>query len=345
MSVDAFLSKLPPAFAKQVTMAREVETHRLPLYSKGLTKDLGGGIARGRVCLIHGDPSAGKSALVLQSIAQWQKDDLVCAFIDVEGTFDKTWAESLGVDTSKLIVQRTAKSSGKVERDTIPLIQADIDVIVIDSISDIAPEAFVNDEGELKDQDGRKQIGAHAKAITALISAIHYYNENTAIILISQDTTNFGQTYVEMVPHGGKKTQFNSSQIIRLKSSKADSNFIKGQVMVAGNPVEKLVGRKVQYIITKNKLGPVKGTGEWHFYYDGGFVGIDAAQELLSMAMRYGIVNKKGAWFYYGEEKYQGEKNLISSLRHDDDLRAAVSADIDLAETKTLGEEDSDDEN
>lgn len=337
MSMNDFLATLPPAFAKQVQMASEIETHRLPLVSKSLTEALGGGIARGRVLLVHGDSSAGKSALFLQSIPKWQEMGLRCAFIDVEGTFEKSWAERLGVDTDELIVTRTAKSSGKVEKAILPLIQHGIDVMIIDSISDIAPEAFIDDEGQMKDPEQRKQIGAHAKAITALINAIHYYNEDTAIILISQDTTSINSTYVEMVPHGGKKTQFNASQIVRLQSSKTDSNFIKGTVMVAGNPVERLVGRKVKFTVTKNKLGPNKGTGEWHFYYDGDFIGIDSAQELVSLALERGIIRKSGAWFYYEDKKFQGEPNVIKALRTDEDLFNEISEKVESGAVEEEG--------
>lgn len=329
MSIDAFLSKLPQAFAKQVQMARTIETHRLPLISKKLTKDLGGGIAKGRVTLIHGDPSAGKSAMVLQSIGQWQKQGLICAFVDVEGTFEKAWAERLGVDVDSLIIQQTSKSSGKVEKSILPLIQANIDILVIDTISDIAPEAFVDKEGNLNDQDDRKQMGAHAKAITALINGIHYYNEETAIILISQDTTKIGNTHVEFVPHGGKKTLFAASQVIRLQSPKTDQNQIKGVVMVNGNPVNKPVARKVTYTINKNKLGPPFGSGEWHFYYDGEHVGVDSAQEVVVMALDDGVVRKAGAWFYYKDYKFQGEPKFIEAVRTDNDLRDSLVSDIE----------------
>lgn len=329
MTMDTFLSKLPPAFAKQIQMAKEIETHRLPLISKRLTRDLGGGIAKGRVTLIHGDPSAGKSAMVLQSIGQWQESGLLCAFVDVEGTFDREWAERLGVDCDTLIIQQTSKSSGKVEKAILPLIRADIDVLVIDTISDIAPEAFVNKEGELNDQDDRKQMGAHAKAITALINGIHYYNENTAIILISQDTTKIANTHVEFIPHGGKKTLFAASQVIRLQSPKTDDNQIKGVVMINGRPVNKPVARKVTYTINKNKLGPPFGSGLWHFYYDGDVVGVDSAQETVAMAIDEGIVKKVGAWLYYKDGKYHGEPNFISEVRGDGELRERLNADIE----------------
>lgn len=330
--MDAFLSTLPPAFANQVKMANEIETHRLPLISKKLTKDLGGGIAKGRITLIHGDPSAGKSAMVLQSIGQWQKQGLSCAFVDVEGTFDKDWSERLGVDNENLLVIQTSKSSGKVEKSILPLIQGDIDVLVIDTISDIAPEAFVDDEGVLKDQEDRKQIGAHAKAITALIHGIHYYNDKTAVILISQDTTKFANTHVQFVPHGGKKTLFNSSQIIRLQSPQGDQNFIDGVVMVNGNPVKKVVGRRVTYTVMKNKLGPPKGSGEWHFYFEGDSVGVDKAQELLSLALDTGTIKKAGAWFFYKDEKFQGEKKFCDELRTNGDLFDRLTKSVEEGE-------------
>lgn len=325
----AFMSKLHPSFAKKVVMASKVKTEKIPLISKGLTRELGGGIARGRILFLWGNTSAGKTAFCLQSIAKWQEMGLVCAFIDVEGTYDAEWAAGLGVDNDKLIMVPTNNSSGRVEEAVTPLIKAQVDVLVLDSISEIMPETFVDKDGSLNDQDGRKQMGAHAVAIGNLIKAIQYNNERTAVILISQSYTNLGNTHAGQTPHGGQKAQFGSSQIVQVSSSGTDQNQIKEVINVDGRMIEKSVARKVNFHVRKNKLGAHNGRGEWVFYYAGDHLGVDECRELISLAVQIGVVNKNVGWYTYRDEKINGEEKFATRLRSEPDMFEQLSADVD----------------
>ena len=311
MGYEDFIANLHPKVAAAIKTAESTKLEKLPLASYGLTRDLNGGIAKGRVCLVYGGTSSGKSLLLQESIGKWQKYyGQVGAYFDVEGTWEKNWAARLGVNNEELILVQT-KSSGRIEEEVKPLLQNNIDFIVIDSISDILPEVFVDKHGDLNSQDDRKQIGAQAKAITALINGMHYLNQNTAIILISQTTTFMGQSYVEQVPHGGQKTQFASSQIIRLTSSASPNQQIKGKVFVGDMVFEEPIGREVEYLVKKNKLGKPFLAGKYDMYYDGPKVGIDSLKEVLSEATALEIIKQGGAWYTYDDNRFQGMKNVV----------------------------------
>jgi recombination protein RecA len=335
LSYENFIAKLHPKVAAAIQTAATTEVTRLPLASYGLTRDLGGGIAKGRVTLIYGATSAGKSLLVQQSIAAWQRQGLVCAYVDVEGTWDKTWAGRVGVNNEELILIQ-AKSSGRIEQSIRPLLESEIDVVVIDSISDILPEVFVDKDGEMNSQEDRKQIGSQAKAITALLNGIHYLNKSTAVILISQTTTFMGQSYVEQVPHGGQKTQFASSQIIRLTSSASPNQQIKGKIFVNGHVFEAPVGREVEYLVKKNKLGAPFKAGKYNLFYAGAKVGIDSLAEILKEAVDFGIIEKGGAWFTYGDNKWQGMPNVVEFFENNTDELDAVKRELHLRTTGEL---------
>lgn len=319
MSFDDFLSRLDPKDARSLKTAATAEVIKIPTASRRLNLILGGGIPRGMVTTIYGNPSAGKSMLCLQSIAGWQKEGLVCGYIDAERTLDGAFAERLGVVTDQLVLDGS-KSSDKIEQIVKKWITAGIDVIVIDSVSDIMPAVFVDDRtGELK--ESRKQIGQHAKAITELLNGIHYVNENTAVIIISQTTTKLEQTYVKQVPHGGKKTEFGSSVMILLTSSNTDAKQKKGIILKGGVKQELPIGRTVKAFTEKCKVAPAHRTCEYDIYYDGDFVGIDAAGELADMCVEYGAINKSAAWFKLDEErKWQGRDSLVAAIREDKNL-------------------------
>jgi recombination protein RecA len=339
MGFEDFLSRLDPKTAKRIKTAQETEVVFLPTASHGLNKILNGGVAKGRICLVYGNQSAGKSMLFQQSVGKWQKEGLVCAWVDTEGAWDKNWAAKLGVNNDELILVQS-KSSGRIEKEIAPYLENHIDVIVIDSISDIMPEAFIGKDGSLNDQEDRKQIGAHAKAITALINGILYRNEDTAIVLLSQTTTFLGQTYVQQVPHGGKKALFAASQIVKLTSSNTDAKQIKGNVYVGDLVLQKPIGRTVDAFCEKNKLGSQHGTCEYDIYYGGESVGIDYVGEVIKEAVEYAVINKAGAWFKWNGQQWQGEENTTKHFKeHGDDLDKLLN-DIRMVETGEVPEDE-----
>jgi recombination protein RecA len=333
-----YLETLDPKTAKELKTAATAETKRYPLASEGLTRELGGGIASGRITLIYGNRSAGKSAIIQESIGKlWQPAGLVCAYVDAEGAWDKEWAERLGVNNDELILI-TSKSSGKIEKEIKPHLKAGIDILVIDSISDIMAEVFVNEKGELNDLNDRKQTGAHAKTLTQLLNGIHYLNENTAVVLISQTTTSIQQTYVEQVPHGGKKVEFASTQIIKLTSSLSDNQKIKGEILRGDRMQEMAIGRKVNAIVKKNKVGPEGGSCDYDLYFRGPFVGIDRVAEILDYAEVCGVVEKSGAWYKHEGLSYQGRKGLLKAMNNDEELLAQIKKQVALVTTGEIDE-------
>jgi len=335
VSYQDFISRLNPKVAANLKTAQETQLVKLPLASYRLTNDLNGGIAKGRITLIYGSTSSGKSLLAQQSIAKWQKEGLSCAYVDVEGTWEKSWASRLGVNNEELVLIQ-AKSSGRIEKEITPLLEAEVDVIVIDSISDILPEVFVDKSGEMNAQTDRKQVGAQAKAITALLNGIHYVNKSTAVIIISQTTTFFGQSYVEQVPHGGKKTEFASSQIIRLTSSASPNQQKKGEVFVGDRVFELPVAREVEYLVKKNKLGAPFRANKYMLYYDGPKVGIDYLAEIVDEATDFDVIKKSGAWFSRDGEKWQGRDSVVAYLEENPEVLQEIEAEIHLRRTGEL---------
>lgn len=331
MNFQDFLNNLDPKDQKKLKVASTVKNEKIPVASRRLTIALAGGIPRGRITTIYGNYSAGKTMLCLQSIALWQQMGLICGFIDCERTFDAEFAQRLGVNTDELVFDGS-KSSEKVEEIALRWIKAGIDVVVVDSISDIMPATFVDENtGELNEQDGRKQIGAHAKAIGQLIKGIHYVNDNTAVILLSQTTTKMvSQNHTEQAPSGGNKVEFGSSTMIRLTSSHADKEQKQGTIVKAGVEQKVPIGRKVTAFTKKNKAGPQHRKAEYDIYYDGDFVGVDSDGELVDLCIEYGVLEKSGpSWIYLGEDKWQGRDKLVRAVRSDDELKSTLEQKLE----------------
>ena len=82
----------------------ETDIEFIPSGSINLNLALGiGGYPRGRIIEIYGQESSGKTTLTLHAIAEEQKLGGTAVFIDAEHSFDRTYAESLGINLEKFI--------------------------------------------------------------------------------------------------------------------------------------------------------------------------------------------------------------------------------------------------
>jgi recombination protein RecA len=315
IALDDILAKLDPKTRARVQSAVDVNVDKQPTPSIGLNLALKGGLAYGRQILVWGNKSAGKSSFCLQMLALAQKEGKSCAWIDAEHSYDPEWAKSLGVDSEKLIYSQAKTVNDMVDVAT-KLMDAEVDIIVVDSISALLPAIYFEKDGnELKDLQDTKQIGAEAKDMTHAVKMLNYANKNTLLILISQQRNQFGSMHASHIPTGGMAVKFFSSTVIKLWSSEAEANAIKAGIKVGDKIIEQRVGRPVNWIIDYNKVGPPNLSGQYDFYYQGENLGVDLVGETLDVAEMCGIVEKGGAWYTVNGERFQGRAKAVQYLR------------------------------
>ena len=331
--LETFWEKLDPKTRKRFKMAHEVTNEKLPSASLEFNWSTGGGFPRGAITTVYGNYSSTKTALILETIGRLQKQGLICAFVDSEGTFDKTWAAKLGVDNEKLILIQK-RSFGAVNDEIKPLLRAGIDFLAHDSISMTIPEVFIDDDGDIKEFDKQKQIGAASRSASIYINSLHYDNDRTAIVLISQTRTDISGRYPVQKPTNGKAVEFGSSLMVKLAAPGSESMQIMGETFI-GDKVHQLpVGREVSIDVVKNKVGPPNRTGKYNFYYAGDFIGIDNVDELVTMAKRFGVLTGTN-WIYFGDEKWNGQKAMTEAIKADPDLFDRINKEV---QTMTTGE-------
>ena len=326
--LDDILAKLDPKTRARVQSAQNVKVERQPTPSIGLNMALRGGLGYGRQVMVWGNKSAGKSSFCLQMIAVAQKKGKTCAWIDAEDSYDQEWAELLGVDSGSLIHSKVKTINDMVDVST-KLMEAGVDIIVVDSISALLPAIYFEKDGnELKDLQDTKQIGAEAKDMTHAVKMLNYANKNTLLVLISQQRNQFGSMHASHIPTGGMAVKFFSSTVIKLWSSEAEANAIKAGVKVGDKIIEQRVGRPVNWIIDYNKLGPPNLSGQYDFYYQGDTLGIDAVGETLDVAEMCGIVEKGGAWYTVNKERFQGRAKAVQYLRDNPEVVLSLQEEI-----------------
>lgn len=318
IQIEEFLSQLDPSLRKKISNATDIEVRKQVTPSVSLTNALKGGFGYGRQVLIWGNKSAGKSSFCLQMVGEAQKEGKICAWIDAEQSFDPEWAKKLGVDTDRLLYSEARTVNDMVDVAT-QLMKAKVDVIIVDSISALLPAIyFEKDSNELKQLEDTKQIGAEAKDMTNAVKMLNYANnqENqTLLVLISQQRNNIGAMYASHMPTGGQAVKFFSSTIVKLWSSESENQAIKGKIQVGDKLIEEKIGRVVNWHVDFNKTGPAFLGGSYDFYFTGDSIGIDKVADLVDTAELLGIIEKGGAWYTVLGERLQGRAKVIEYLK------------------------------
>ena len=167
----------------------------IPVDSPDLNHLLGNGVPRGRMIEIYGPESSGKTSIACYLCGQVQKTlekstGGLCAYIDVENAIDPEYAKTFGFDIEKAILCQP--SSGEEALDIAEsLIEQNTDIVVIDSVAALTPQAEIN--GEMGDQQIGLQARLMSKACRKFTSLLATHK--TTVIWINQIRMKIGVMY------------------------------------------------------------------------------------------------------------------------------------------------------
>lgn len=331
-NIDEVLAKLNPKIAASFQRASDIRTDIMPTPSLGLNMAIGG-LGYGRLSILYGNRGCGKTTFALQQVATEQKvREKSCLWLDVEKNFNPTWARDLGadVDSNMIVDNQTISIAGMADK-VVQAILAGIDIVVVDSISQLLPQSYFEDnkdgkgQGELKELHQTGQIGTFSKNMGQAVNMINSVNQNTAVIFISQVRNNIGSYGASKGFQGGYALEHGASTI--LKFWRTPSEFIEKEVSYGDILLKKPVGAPVRWTIEKNR-GPGGGqTGTYDLYFKGD-VGIDLNSELLNYGVDLGIIKKGGAWYTLGDVKLQGGNNMVEYLKDNPEVAEKVYEEI-----------------
>jgi recombination protein RecA len=332
VNIQDVLAQLDPRIRKRLGTGEGINFEYQPTPSFGLNRALGGGLPYGRQVLVWGSKSSAKSSMCLQMIALAQKEGKTCAWIDSEMSYSEDWAKQMGVDPTKLIYSQARTISDMVDVG-VGLINAGVDLIVIDSITSMLPAIyFEKDSDEMKALENTKQIGAESRDFSNAWKMLNYANNKvkpTLLVLISQSRNNINAMYTSQQPSGGQATKFYSSCVIKLFSSESENQAIKGKIKVGDKLIEEKIGRKIRWELQFSKTSPGFQSGEYDFYFRGDNIGIDAIGDLVDTAESMGLVNRTGAWYQLDDgTKVQGRDGFIDRVKEDLILQEQLKAKI-----------------
>lgn len=270
-----------------------------------------GGMPKGRIVEIYGPESSGKTTLALHVVAEAQKAGGTAAFIDVEHALDPVYSKALGVDIDSLLVSQPDTGEQALEITEALVRSGAIDVVVIDSVAALVPKAEI--EGEM----GDSHVGLHARlmsqSLRKLAGAIS--KSNCIAIFINQLRDKIGVIYGSSeTTTGGRALKFYAS--VRIDVRRIETIKVGGE----------MIGSRTRAKVVKNKVAPPFREAEFDIMYG---KGISHTGELVDVGLKYDILRRSGAWFYYGETRLaQGRDNVKALLEENTALADEIEAKL-----------------
>lgn len=315
-ALTAALSQIERQFGKGSMMRLgDKGRERIPAISTGslgLDVALGiGGLPRGRIVEIYGPESSGKTTLTLQVIAECQKQNGTCAFIDAEHALDPIYANALGVDVENLLVSQPDTGEQALEIADMIVRSGAVDVVVIDSVAALTPKAEI--EGDMGDSHMGLQARLMSQALRKMTANIK--NSNTLVIFINQIRMKIGVMFGSPeTTTGGNALKFYSS--VRLDIRRIGS--IKDG--------DEVVGNETRVKVVKNKVAPPFRQTEFQIMYG---KGIYRMGEIIDLGVKLNLLDKSGAWYAYNGDKIgQGKKNVAAFLEENGELAQELESKI-----------------
>ena len=299
-----------------------MNVEHIPTGSIGLDMALGiGGLPRGRIIEIYGPESSGKTTVALHAVAQAQKMGGEAAFIDAEHALDPIYARALGVDIDSLLVSQPDTGEQGLEIAEALVRSGAIDIVVVDSVAALVPRAEI--EGDM----GDSFVGLHARMMSQAMRKLagSIAKSNCCVIFINQLREKVGVIYGNPeVTTGGRALKFYASVRIDVRRTEHLKNG------------SELIGSHTRCKIVKNKVAPPFKEAEFDIMYG---EGISMTGELVDLGVKYGIVQKAGAWFSLGDIRLgQGRDNAKLYFKEHPEDAERVRTQIEEAIRKEQAE-------
>lgn len=293
-----------------------------------LSLDLGlrGGFPKGIIEVI-GEPNIGKTALVCQTAIEVQKTygkDACIGIIAIE-KFDKKFWKDLGLriafskEEIKMIEEGLERPLNEEERAyyedqegeiviSPPMTAEDaleaclamvtsgmFQLLIVDSIGAVVTE--VQQENNLNEST----YAGISKPMGMFVNKVGLVNTDTTIIIINQLRDNMKMKNIYDDPYkesGGNALKH--AKLVSLRMTKGEQ--IKKKIKTT----DVIVGRYVNWRIKKGKGGTSEGDSGSYPFYKGKFgyaLGIDKIADVVLTALDYGVIEKAGAWYSFGDER------------------------------------------
>ena len=319
-------------------LAHEVVGQKVPVISTGsllLDDALScGGIPTGRIIQFYGRASSGKTLMTMLTMKEAQKlnPDSKQLFIDAEQTFSPDWAETLGLDTSRIIVvdgdlaangrrcfemllgvpKEDAKHiliGKKTEGlfDKISKGELDINLVILDSLGAIIPP------GEDVSAVGKANMAPLSRFLTPTFRklSLEVSKAKIPMIVINHTRDNMDPYGVDHTFSGGNTYNHSLSANVYFEAvTRKDAQILDEK--------ENKIGHTIRASVEKSKFG---ATRKCEFKVNFSIGVIDRHEEIAQLALDYNIATKPSSVTHeYNGEKWVGFPKFCEAIKDNQQL-------------------------
>lgn len=185
-----------------------------------------------------------------------------------------------------------------------------LDIVVVDSVSALVPRAEI--EGDMGDSHMALQARLMSQALRKLTGVVS--RTKTTLIFINQLRSKIGVVY------GNPETTTGGNALKFYASVRMDIRRIAP--IKDGNAI---IGNRAKVKIVKNKVAPPFKETELTIMFGRG---VDKMRDIFDVAVAHGIIKKAGAWFYFGDSRFQGAENVIAAMQGDEIFYQLVKSSV-----------------
>ncbi|KAK4759446.1 hypothetical protein SAY87_022577 [Trapa incisa] len=311
------LASLASDFGREsmLSLQRFFRSRRQPVISTGsLMLDLAlgiGGLPKGRIVEIYGQEASGKTTLALHLINEAQKLGGFCAYFDVENALDASLAESMGINTEKLLFVRPSSAENLLSAVDTLAKSGSVDVIVVDSVAALVPQCEIDVPVGTFDRDLQSRI------MTQALRKINYSLSQSKTLIIFVNQVRLGRKTGQSCGNVGEVTcggnALNFYAAVRLRLSRRE--LLKYE--------NKVIGLGICVQVMKNKLAPAMKKAELRILFSKGFF-LEA--EVFDLALEHGIIFREGDKFHIEGKVFSDKEKSRQFLAENADVLGKITA-------------------
>lgn len=281
---------------------KELIVDRIPTGIEPLDVILGGGMPRGRIFMLVGDYSTGKTYLAQKAIQAVQQKNELAVYFNCELKYDPEWWMKTGVNINELIVVE-GNVGEHIWEGMLEMISRNVGIVVLDSIAALVPIAedekameqlFVGDQGKMISKGLRKIIPRMS-------------DKKTIVVFINQlrDTIG-GLTPLEVYP-GGRAQKFYASIVMRVRRGEWITEKFGDKLTRTGH--------RIKVRTEKNNLAPPWQDVNIPFYFTGE---LDSIAGLVSLGYDLGIITHDRQIWKFGDKKFVGVEKMREHFKENE---------------------------
>ena len=233
--------------------------------------------------------------------------------VDSEYSFNEEYAAKCGIDIEDIVVIQSTVVED-ILKNIHPYLthEEEKHIFLFDSLSNIIKEEFYDKP------EGGKAMGLQSRSQGFLLQKLvnYLHKERNMMIFVAHQTIDLSGMYAVTKAKMGNTVHHNMHNIVKLFLSMSSKEMERDDTHM-------ITSQKVTWTIEKTKQIPSIGThGQYYVRPQEGM--IDKYREMLDIAIEMNIIERRGAWFFYEEDKWNGMGKIELTDKQIADINAKI---------------------